>query len=88
MSELKPCPFCGSVLHKPKRHNDTVTITSQQINCQWCGVKSVWFPTDKKAIDAWNTRPIEDALQARIAELESMSIDEFALLKHQQELGK
>jgi len=28
------------------------------------------------------------SLEARIAELEAMSIDEFALLKHQQEFGE
>ena len=54
MSELKPCPFCGSMnIRKP--------IGEDGWMCKTCGSKGF--------VD-WNTRPIEDALLARIAELE------------------
>ena len=55
MSELKPCPFCGSMnIRKP--------IGEDGWMCKTCGSKGF--------VD-WNTRPIEDALEARIAELKA-----------------
>ncbi len=48
MSDLKPCPFCGS--------NDIDHL------CRTCGAA----PGDTGA-DRWNTRPIEDALAAKLA---------------------
>ena len=55
MSELKPCPFCGS----------TKICTEKSINLNFCDNCSA-----ESNIEHWNTRPIEDALTARIAELE------------------
>ena len=55
MSELKPCPFCGS--------SNVATEKSLDLAyCDNCCAES----ND----DVWNTRPIEDALNKRIAELE------------------
>ena len=55
MSELKPCPFCGSADIR----------TEPGINLNYCDKCSA-----EANIEHWNTRPIEDALNKRIAELE------------------
>jgi len=53
--ELKPCPFCGG----------TKICTEKGINLNYCDSCSA-----EANIEHWNTRPLEDALQSRIAELE------------------
>ncbi len=58
MSELKPCPFCGG-------SNITEEASISVVFCADCGGEK---DTD---MGSWNTRPIEDALTARIAELEA-----------------
>jgi len=56
MSEiLKPCPFCGG----------TKICTEKGINLNYCDNCSA-----ESNIEHWNTRPIEDDLRKRIAELE------------------
>ena len=63
--ELRPCPFC-------KSNNTTLDyyeISGPQelgtiVVCNDCGASA-------KSIVDWNTRPIEDALQSRVAELEA-----------------
>ena len=67
MSDLKPCPFCGS----SNTTLDYYEISCPQelgtiVVCNDCGASA-------KSIVDWNTRPIEDALNARIAELEAES---------------
>ncbi len=57
MSTLKPCPFCGG---EAAENRDI----SNSIYCKKC-----FAEIDTDCVD-WNTRPIEDALNARIAELE------------------
>ena len=62
--ELKPCPFCGS----KNTTLDYFEISCPQelgtlVLCGDCGSYST--------VDRWNTRPIEDALNKRIAELEA-----------------
>ena len=67
--ELKPCPFCGS---------DDIDVTYTYVDdgldyyaeCTDCYCRGAWEPTAAKARAAWNTRPIEDKLQARIDALE------------------
>ena len=61
MSELKPCPFCGG----------TKICTEKGINLNYCDNCSA-----ESNVEHWNTRPIEDALNRRIAELEAY-IDEL-----------
>ena len=60
MSELKPCPFCGE--EPATRAGFAICINDD------CEQSNYWSGLD---IDDWNTRPIEDALNARIAELEA-----------------
>ena len=55
MNELKPCPFCGGEAELCYSEVDTF--------CRKCNVM--------QETELWNTRPIEDALNARIAELEA-----------------
>ena len=58
MINLKPCPFCGG--------NDIVYEEALSVTyCNDCGGE-----LDEGFGSDWNTRPIEDALQSRIAELE------------------
>ena len=53
--ELRPCPFCGG----------TNICTEKGINLNYCDSCSA-----EANIEHWNTRPIEDALNKRIAESE------------------
>ena len=53
--ELRPCPFCGG----------TKICTEKGINLNYCDNCSA-----ESNVEHWNARPIEDALNARIAELE------------------
>ena len=78
MSELKPCPFCGGkavtstfldwddLEYMPIEVNDSESIDGE-VTCENERCINGWWLSQKD----WNTRPIEDALNARIAELES-----------------
>lgn len=67
--ELKQCPFCGT----PAKQ---ITIGSLGVTCpKGCCYRL--RDTRENATAAWNTHPIEDELNARIAELESI-VDKFA----------
>jgi hypothetical protein len=68
MSELKPCPFCGSADIR----------TEPGINLNYCDKCSA-----EANIEHWNTRPIEDALRLRIAELEAEN-ERLAQLLHDE----
>lgn len=63
MSELKPCPFCGSEQPQDSKDDGNVPYEfGMSRSCKFCSA----------AVNlGWNNRPIEDALQARIAELEA-----------------
>jgi hypothetical protein len=63
--ELKPCP-CGAQAHASE------IVGGWMINCRSpkCGFEAVRDTRDE-AVAAWNTRPVEDALRARIDELET-----------------
>jgi len=56
--ELRPCPFCGGKNVLSTELQDGLPFIAY---CQ-CGAEN--------EAENWNTRPIEDALKARIAELE------------------
>lgn len=76
--ELKPCPFCGEVpdVNNPATFHREVGDRWARVVCCIEGpeIRSGFYtPLEEwkdEAIAAWNERPIEDALRARIAELE------------------
>jgi hypothetical protein len=61
-AKLRPCPFCGKEMSEKN-------FFSCDGYPQACGC---WEMTHagEEAEKVWNTRPIEDALAARVAELE------------------
>ena len=63
--ELRPCPFCGK--------ENTVAGSTERMILGWWYACEDCFENRKGGVyeDRWNTRPIEDALNARIAELEA-----------------
>ena len=81
MSELKPCPFCGNEL--PVHYIAMQNRYVQLISCPFCNatVSCNKFLSDKDALATWNTRPIEDELHARIAELEAEKECEMRVFK-------
>ena len=62
--ELKPCPFCGET----PIYAVTPEGIDDSIDCR-CG-ESECFLVDGR-LEQWNHRPVEDALQKRIKELEA-----------------
>ena len=74
-NNLRPCPFCGGEAittaffdaddfdYMPIEVNDC----DAEVTCENERCINGWYLSPK----AWNTRPIEDALNARIAELEA-----------------
>ena len=60
--ELKPCPFCG---YTPMLFENDDPPYGRGVHC----LVPDCCTSDP---DTWNTRPIEDALQKRIGELEKM----------------
>ena len=74
-AELKPCPWCGS----PADRYDGPNRLLEYIGCDSCGKT---FPM---TIDVWNTRPLEDALQQRVAQLEADNAREQELIQARDE---
>ena len=69
MTELKPCPFCGS---KAKKHK--YDVLGEIIRLAYCPNENCHFHHRTASVTAWNTRPIEDKLQARITDLVSANL--------------
>ena len=83
--ELKPCPFCG---REPLRES-AFDGTHLFVGCESCEI-SPGISDGGHAIallSHWNTRPVEDALRARVAELEafraSVPWEALRILLHQ-----
>ena len=69
MSEiLKPCPFCGGEAFYIKIMGNYEK--PHEIFCSKCDGAITEGRSEKQVVTNWNTRPIEDALNKRIAELE------------------
>ena len=66
--ELRPCPFCGSEAFYIKIMGNYEK--PHEIYCSKCDGAITEGRSEKQVVTNWNTRPIEDALQSRIAELE------------------
>ena len=72
--KVKPCPFCGDMPASMKAELDG----KKRYGCKNC-TPNLWYTPER-----WNTRRIEDALNARIAELEA----ENAALKAKLNAGE
>lgn len=85
MSEMKPCPFCGAdngyVDVIPNPFSNDIYSRGHCIKCHAVGtfymqsylegeLRPSFEQMAQMATEQWNTRPIEDALNKRIAELE------------------
>lgn len=83
MSELKPCPFCGKKtveIEQTGRMELTLRCNNGCINYkQKCGRLTIERLREIMTKD-WNTRPREDALQARIAELDQIENERGELM--------
>ena len=58
MSELEPCPFCGrnKYLRMHRRKHRDYPEGMYAIKCTRCGIRGRYQLTERRAIDAWNTR--------------------------------
>jgi len=72
MSDLKPCPFCGKEPNQTSTElGDRPCFYYECENPKCCAAEMGWHDTEQEAIDAWNTRPIEDALRKEISQLQA-----------------
>jgi predicted RNase H-like nuclease (RuvC/YqgF family) len=70
MSELKACPYCGSL--SVREGCDTPDAKWHYVECDDCHATSKADLGVSGATENWNTRPIEDALRAQhVAEMET-----------------
>jgi len=58
-NELRPCPLCGAM---------PTVLRGVNVSCSTLGCL---LQENTVSVERWNTRPIEDGLRARIAELEA-----------------
>ena len=69
MNKLKPCQ-CGGVA-KMQNHN-LMLRGAHYVECTECLYQTGIYFDEIRVIKYWNHRPIEDALTARIEELENL----------------
>ena len=62
---LKRCPFCNQEASVLTERED------YRVVCGNCAASTGCFETEKEAVAAWNTRPIEDELREKIRKLEA-----------------
>jgi len=62
MSELKPCPFCGSEADVHPHNFGDSKKTDYTIYCsnKDCGSSFCWYDTPEESIKAWNKRAVND----------------------------
>lgn len=86
-SKLKPCPFCGT----PPQANTWVFYGISETR-YFCPNQECPLSVRTSTLERWNRRPIEDALTARIAELEEerrwIPVGERKLSPSEFEAGK
>lgn len=63
-NELRPCPFCG----EEAREQNMIIVGRGLCKMVFCEKCHIDFKSST-SIEHWNTRPAEDALQAKIAKL-------------------
>lgn len=76
ISELKPCPFCGGeadIFENQGESYPTYCIVCPADTCGYALQDDFYqerLDGKNVVLRKWNTRPIEDALRQRVAELE------------------
>ena len=86
MSNLKPCPFCGKEPNQKGTELGDRPCFYYECENPKCGASEMgWHDTEQEAIDAWNNRPIEDALRKEIAQLKKDKLDLNAQCFHKDE---
>jgi Lar family restriction alleviation protein len=70
--DLKPCPFCaaeqGRVVIYKSRDKRKGGSFMYHIHCMDCGTDGPYRVSYSGSLEAWNTRPLEDALALKLAE--------------------
>lgn len=90
MSEkLKPCPFCGKKASiQDCSYFGSTPMWSAMCDNPKCFAYTEAFKTKKEAVERWNNRPAEEALQKQIAELEKEKSELLAKCeKYECEIG-
>ena len=77
--ELKSCPFCGGEAFYIKIMGNYEK--PHEIFCSKCDGAITEGRSEKQVVTNWNTRPIEDELRKRIAELETEKECEMRVFK-------
>ena len=71
MSEqLKPYPFCNRVEYEIRASESSFNV---HIMCNCRRFSTMWHQSVDACVAEWNTRPREDALQAKIDALEALA---------------
>ena len=74
--KLKKCPFCGKKASiQDCSYFGSTPMWSAMCDNPKCFAYTEAFKTKKEAIERWNSRPAEEALQKRIEELEAEGDD-------------
>ena len=63
-TEIKPCPFCGSVV-VIKPYSSDRSIHAHKIECYTCDIKQIQN-TKEETLTAWNTRKVNEELELEI----------------------
>lgn len=97
-TKLLPCPFCGgdklTVIESEDLYNSNNGKASFNVSCRYTDCHGAvysltcWqFETEKKAIEAWNTRPVNNIQQYREA-LEKYANEEVSMFDDSGEIAR
>lgn len=86
--DLKKCPFCSG--DTPEIYKGMYTMGPDDIPSYYFYVGTIhaeteWFDTAEEAIEAWNRRPTEDALQADVTRLAAAVENNGKMVQSQKE---